>query len=352
MITNLVAYSLINGGGTPQPTPPDVSDWVTSAEMPSGTTAIPDNAFSGFSNLRNIEFNNELTTIGARAFYNCENLDVTIEDGLTIGENAFYGCGSVGMVTDTKPSYILDANDTFYGCDGLTVFIPEGTTVVAEEAFKGCDVITELITPNSVTEIRPKAFMDCLHLKKATIISSASEFRLLMGTFSQCYNLEEVTLPSTTKVINAYVFYKNYNLKTINMPSSLIRIDVGAFFQCNSLTNITLPSGVQYLRSQAFYDCSGLKTISMPNSIREIGDRAFGLCSALENVTLESGFNANGLDLSASTLYSVNTLVSMLNALADRTGLEAYTLTIGSTNLAKLSNEQIAIATQKNWTLA
>ena len=72
MITNLVAYSLINGGGTPQPSQPDVSDWVTSAEMPSGTTAIPDDAFSGFSNLRNIEFNSELTTIGARAFYNCD----------------------------------------------------------------------------------------------------------------------------------------------------------------------------------------------------------------------------------------------------------------------------------------
>ena len=90
----------------------------------------------------------------------------------------------------------------------------------------------------------------------------------------------------------------------------------------------------------------------MPNSTKEFGNRCFGLCSALENVVLESGFNANGLDVSASSLFSVDTLVAMINALADRTGLEAYTLTIGSTNLAKLSNEQIAIATQKNWTLA
>ena len=353
MITNLVAYSLINGGGTPQPFQPDVSDWVTSAEMPSGTTAIPDDAFSGFSNLRNIEFNSELTTIGARAFYNCENLDVTIEDGLTIGENAFYGCGSVGMVTDTKPSYTLDASDTFYGCDGLTVFIPEGDTIIAEEAFKGCEVIKEVVTSNSVTEIKPKAFMDCSRLKKATIATdSATEFKLLLGVFSQCYNLEEVALPNSIRVINAYTFYKNYNLKRINIPDNLIRIESGAFLQCNSLTNITLPSGVQYLRNQAFYDCRGLKTISIPNSTKEFGDRAFGLCSSLENVVFESGFNANGLDVSASSLFSVDTLVSMLNALADRTSLEAYTLVLGGANLAKLSNEQIAIATQKNWTLA
>lgn len=353
MITNLVAYSLINGGGTPQPSQPDVSDWVTSAEMPSGTTAIPDDAFNGFSNLRNIEFNSELTTIGARAFYNCEKLNITIEDSLAIGENAFYGCGSVGMVTDTKPSYTLDANDTFYGCDGLTLFIPEGTTTIAEEAFKGCEVLKEVVTPSTVTEIRPKAFMDCSRLKKATIATdSATEFKLLLGAFSQCYNLEEVTLPSTIKVINAYTFYKNYNLQTINMPSSLVRIETGAFLQCNSLTNITLPSGVQYLRNQAFYDCRGLKTIGIPNSTKEFGNKCFGLCSALENVVLESGFNASGLDLSASTLYSVNTLVAMLNALANRTGQVPYTLTLGSTNLAKLSNEQLAIATEKNWTLA
>ena len=354
-MTNLELFMFVNrnkGGGTPQPSQPDVSDWVTSAEMPSGTTAIPDDAFSGFRNLRNVQLNNELSEIGARAFYNCENLDVTIEYGLTIGENAFYGCGGVNMVTDTKPSYTLDANDTFYGCDGLTVFIPEGTTTIAEEAFKGCEVITELVTPNTVTEIQTKAFMDCSHLKKATIISNASEFRLLMGTFSQCYNLEEVTLPSTIKVINAYTFYKNYNLKRINIPDNLIRIETGAFFQCNSLINITLPSGVQHLRNHAFYDCRGLTDVTIPNSVMSFGTDAFSKCSNLENVVLESGFNASGLDLSASTKFSVDTMIAMFNALADLTGQQAKTLTLGSTNLAKLSNEQIAIATQKNWTLA
>jgi hypothetical protein len=40
-------------------------------------------------------------------------------------------------------------------------------------------------------------------------------------------------------------------------------------------------------------------------------------------------------------------MIAMFNALADRTGLSAYTLTLGNTNLAKLSNEQIAVATQK-----
>jgi hypothetical protein len=42
----------------------------------------------------------------------------------------------------------------------------------------------------------------------------------------------------------------------------------------------------------------------------------------------------------------------MLEALADRTGETAYTLTIGATNLNKLTAEQKAIAIGKNWNLA
>lgn len=78
----------------------------------------------------------------------------------------------------------------------------------------------------------------------------------------------------------------------------------------------------------------------------------FNGCTNLTSVILSDGFNCNGLDLSASTRYSVDTLVAMLTALADRSEQSAYTLTLGATNLAKLSNEQKAIATDKNWTLA
>lgn len=44
--------------------------------------------------------------------------------------------------------------------------------------------------------------------------------------------------------------------------------------------------------------------------------------------------------------------IEKVKALFDRTGLEPYTLTIGSENIEKLSDEQIAIFTNKNWTLA
>lgn len=45
-------------------------------------------------------------------------------------------------------------------------------------------------------------------------------------------------------------------------------------------------------------------------------------------------------------------LLEMLNNLIDLTGATAKTLTLGATNLAKLTDEEKLIATNKNWILA
>ena len=74
-------------------------------------------------------------------------------------------------------------------------------------------------------------------------------------------------------------------------------------------------------------------------------------CTNLEVVTLGKDFNTD-LDLSSSTLYSTETIVSWLEALKNRTRMQVYTFTIGPENLAKLTDEQKAIATNKNWNLA
>lgn len=49
---------------------------------------------------------------------------------------------------------------------------------------------------------------------------------------------------------------------------------------------------------------------------------------------------------------SINSLIDIINALSDRTGLSSNILTVGSLNLSKLTAEQKAIAANKNWTLA
>ena len=141
------------------------------------------------------------------------------------------------------------------------------------------------------------------------------------------------------------------SIQTLEIPS-VSSIRNYAFYECFSLISVTMPESVTRIGEYAFDGCRSLTSITIPSSVTDIASNAFFNCSNLENVTLEEDFQGSGLNLSASTKFSVDTMIAMFNALADLTGQQAKTLTLGSTNLAKLTNEQIAIATEKNWTLA
>ena len=166
--------------------------------------------------------------------------------------------------------------------------------------------------------------------------------------------LRKIEFVNTNNItsIGVDAFRSCSSLTSISLPDSVTSIGGSAFWDCGSLTSISLPDSVTSVGNGAFYGCTSLTTISLPDSLTSIGDAVFYACQSLENVTIENGFNCNNLNLSSSTRYSVETMVSWFNALADRTGQVSFTLKIGSTNLNKLTAEQKAIATNKNWTLA
>lgn len=171
------------------------------------------------------------------------------------------------------------------------------------------------------------------------------------GAFANCSNLTNITLSDNVTSIGNRVFQICSNLNSISIPNSVISIGEQAFQACSNLKSITIPNSVTSIGNWAFHACSNLKSITIPNSATSIGNYVLERCPNLVEVAIEQGFNCN-LDLSASTLYSRETILQWLNALADRTGQTAYKLTIGATNLAKLTEQDILIATNKNWTLA
>lgn len=171
------------------------------------------------------------------------------------------------------------------------------------------------------------------------------------GAFSHSSTLKYVEFKEGFTHLGDYTFCNDSNLTTVILPESLKYIGLQSFIGCG-MTNITIPNNVTTIGNMAFFGCTSLTTINLPSSLTSLGTSVFVRCTSLEFVELGQDFNANGLDLSASTKYSRETILQWLNALADRTGQAAYKLTIGATNLKKLTEEDIAIATAKNWTLA
>lgn len=123
-----------------------------------------------------------------------------------------------------------------------------------------------------------------------------------------------------------------------------------AWQYCSSLTEfpmLDLSSGTNFLN--AWYRCSALTTIGQLDLSNGTSfTNAWSGCSSL---TTLGGFGAIkvSINLSASTLLTVESIMNVINQAATVTG---KTMTLGSTNLAKLTDEQKAVATSKGWTLA
>ena len=102
-----------------------------------------------------------------------------------------------------------------------------------------------------------------------------------------------------------------------------------------------------------FNSCSNLHTIENIHLAEDgsttFGSGTFAACSALENITFSGKIGQNGLDIHWSPLTK-DSIMSIINALQKKTS-GTWTVTLGE-NLAKLTNDEIAIATEKGWTLA
>ena len=92
------------------------------------------------------------------------------------------------------------------------------------------------------------------------------------------------------------------------------------------------------------------KLIVSENTV--LGTTTFNQAGKLENIVIE-GTIASPIDLHWSTKLTHESLMSFINALKDFSGTTTTkTCTLGATNLAKLTDTEKAIATEKGWTLA
>ena len=136
----------------------------------------------------------------------------------------------------------------------------------------------------------------------------------LVGTFSVCYGISELDLShwNVDRVTSTgRMFYYALNLASINLSNwNLSRVEQ---------------------MSEMFSVCGSLTTLNMDNAILPKIDLNIALHNS-PNLTVES-------------------LVSVLNALPQLSEGESHYIQLGSTNIAKLTSDQIAIATNKGWTL-
>lgn len=112
--------------------------------IPNTIENIGNSAFSGCTNLTNVNIPHFVINIGDKAFSNCTNLSkVFIADSvITIGQFAFYNC--VNLVNIKLSSRLENVGSSaFQGCESLlTIIIPQSVTTINNKAFYKCGSAT------------------------------------------------------------------------------------------------------------------------------------------------------------------------------------------------------------------
>ncbi len=92
-------------------------------------------------------------------------------------------------------------------------------------------------------------------------------------------------IPEGVETIRSKAFYKCYEMTEITLPSTLIAIEEKVFFRC-SLKAIELPDGLEHIGKDAF-SFNPLETITIPSSVKQIDDYAFFQCASLKEVNMK-----------------------------------------------------------------
>lgn len=209
-------------------------------------------AFAKCSKLHSVVLPNSVKDISSYAFADCYGLrSISLGSQLNkIEENAFYG------------DYGLD-EARYYGNAESWCKIDFSGGLLGDQGslYFNDTLLTELIVPQGVTEIKESAFR-----------------------YVSC--LKYVVLPNTIKRIGEFAFFGCKNLISINLPDRINRINSSTFSYCKNLQRINIPNSISYIGLSAFSDCEKLKSITLPKQLDSIEGFAFSKCTSLEEVDI------------------------------------------------------------------
>ena len=297
----------------------------------SGTIKkIEAGAFSGLTALANVKFSDNgekgTTTIGTSAFSGCTNL-VDVETASNVGiidNGAFSGCVKLMRLKLAEGLQTIGSS-AFAGCKRLEGTLPDGTDeeyeIVEEKKVKLPNPDAQLIIPESVTAIGDKAFADCysddethtpeggsekvykIGIKSVTIAGNPAGTTIGASAFAGCQNLTKLTLGEGVTGLGDSAL-KDTRLEEITIPSTFetgtAKNSPFTSGENSTLKKVTFADGIQVIPQYFLNNITTLTEIEVPASVQKIGDHAFAGCSSLKTVTFkEADSKLTTIDTSA-----------------------------------------------------
>ena len=218
----------------------------------------------------------------------------------------------------------------------------------AEYMFYGCPLneLPQLDTSN--VKDMTSMFDGCKNLTTIPQIDTSNVTRMNQ-MFYHCSNLTTIPQINTSKVNSmTYMFGYCSNLTTIpQIDTSMVTNMAYMFNGCTSLTTIPQLNGEKIIiLSGAFSECKLLENF---NGIIDLGQEYL--------TTQSANYDYYKLVLTSSTKLTEQSIINILNNLYDiaTKGCNTQTVTLGATNLAKLTSTEgqqaLASAQSKGWNI-
>lgn len=304
-----------------------------------------------------------LTTKGVSASHD-ETLETLVSKVLEIsggsGGNGIYPIDKYGIPTGDViiPEGVISMGEPscklFTRPLGITsISCPYTLTIIPDNACNGLKNMKTITGINAVTSIGNNAFYDCAQIVSITIPAIT---QWGSGSFYRCTNLQIVSFSYDFAFDNIPSSSFNYcvSLKSFSFPASITKINSSAFAN-SGIESIVIPDTITYIGNAAFSDCVSLIEITLPNTLTYVNatngsnNNTFNRDTALTTVNLGQDFNCT---ISFCNSAAITNAAEMLTKLKDLTGETAKTITFAKAVYDSLTADEIAVATNKNWTVA
>ncbi|MBQ8497196.1 MAG: leucine-rich repeat protein [Clostridia bacterium] len=280
-----------------------------------GIIAIGNDAFFHCTSLKEIVIPDTVKTIGNMAFMECRELEKAIlPKDVSVGNSAFSDCRKLGTVIAHSfgsefGKYVFVNTPLPYDENGFCTIggvllhyssrkdkartrvlcIPEGIVRIASEALRYNIGIEEILLPATLQVIDAYAFAQNKYLSRIVIPANVTEMG--EGVFEECESLRSVTIEGKLEYLADRTFYKCEMLTEVILPDTIRSIGNHAFTDC-IFEQIEIPEGVVSIGGEAFCGCNRLHTLNLPEGLIEIGERAFAYCDQISRFVIPEGVDA------------------------------------------------------------
>lgn len=205
------------------------------------------------------------------------------------------------------------------------------------------------------------------NINKTNMTSTAILYYIYNCYSLECINnLQELQIAASSgaadslyalKKINKTIYPSTESIKPMSYLAEIVTIksqwnNYSLNMNMDKVKHLIFAESVDYDRCQ-IYPNSNLEILEFQKSLgRTTLSVTGGGCSNLHSIIIPEDFLAGSIDISGAGNLTKASVLQMMNNLKDLSAETARTLTLSIPTFASLSNEEKAIAINKNWTLS